>query len=125
MQTQRRKTSRRAAHTPRSAQCVVRATPSGMSPSHSTPPISPSHARPLIPPPHRPVPHSTLHFPAACPLEAEKRTALEFVNGGGGSKEWQQMNQRNVKKFNNWHKKSFRQHNRGRQIGLPMIQVEH
>ena len=124
MQTQRRKTSRRAAHTPRSAQCVVRATPSGMSPSHSTPPISPSHARPLIPPPHRPVPHSTLHFPAACPLEAAKITSLEFC-GGGGSAEWAKMNGRNHRKCNQWEKAPFVQPNQGKQIGLPMIQVEH
>ena len=58
-------------------------------------------------------------------MEAEKTTALEFVEGGGGSKEWQQMNQKNVKKFNRWHSKPLVKHNRGRQIGLPMIQVEH
>ena len=50
---------------------------------------------------------------------------MEFVNGGGGSREWANMNNRKVKKFNRWNSEPFVQHNQGRHIGLPMIQVEH
>ena len=59
-------------------------------------------------------------------MEAEKRTSMEFVSGGGGSAEWTSMNQRNIAMVNRWAKKKpFVQHNKGKQIGLPMIQVEH
>ena len=51
---------------------------------------------------------------------------MEFVSGGGGSAEWTSMNQRNIAMVNRWAKKKpFVQHNKGKQIGLPMIQVEH
>ena len=58
-------------------------------------------------------------------MEAEKRTSMEFVTGGGGSTEWAKMNGRNHRKCNIWESKPFVQPNQGKQIGLPMIQVEH
>ena len=51
--------------------------------------------------------------------------SMQYIEGGGGAREWTEMNSRNMKKFSRWHKKPFVQHNQGRQIGLPMIQVEY
>ena len=50
---------------------------------------------------------------------------MEFVTGGGGSAEWAKMNGRNHRKCNRWESQPFVQPNQGKQIGLPMIQVEH
>ena len=59
----------------------------------------------------------------ACPCcEAEKKSSMRWVVGAGGSEEWDKMNQKNQRMINQWMKSKETQVNKGKDIGLPMIE---